>query len=86
MVLSLPVKAGMQVARAWDAQANSEQPGMWLPLLELFCRVSWRALATVVWLKIRGPNDALDSFWDQDFDLKEARTVYAQYYAELKAL
>ena len=65
MVMHLPVKAGFQVARAWDAQANSEQPGMWLPLLELLCRVSWKALATTLWLKIRGPLEAMESFWEQ---------------------
>ena len=84
MVMSLPVKAGIQVARAWDAQANSEQPGMWLPLLELLCRVSWKALATTLWLKIRGPLQPLESFWDQNFALEDARARYAKYHTELK--
>ena len=84
MVMHLPVKAGFRVAKAWEAQANSEDPGMWFPLLELLCRVSWKALATALWLKIRGPFDAMESFWDEDFDLKEARTRYAEYYTELK--
>ena len=84
MVLSLPAKAGMQVACAWEAQADKEQPDMWLPLLELLCRVSWKALATTLWLKIRGPLEPMKSFWDQNFDLEDARTRYAEYYAELK--
>ena len=83
MVMSLPVKAGFRVACAWETQANREDPGLWLPLLECLCRVSWKAQATALWLKVRGPLVPLESFWEQNFSLEDARALYAKYYAEL---